>query len=93
MDPASRKWQPRRFATSRYSSVIWLKLLFIASVSSLVVLVCGALETPLDGGSIPVKVAELFVAESLCMRYLLDNQELAKIVRNKISLAMTVKLM
>ena len=93
MDPASRKWQPRRFATSRYSSVIWLKLLFIASVSSLVVLVCGALETPLDGGSIPVKVAQLFVAESLCMRYLLDNQELAKIARNKISLAMTVKLM
>ena len=58
-----------------------------------VVLVCGALETPLDGGSIPVKVAELFVAESLSMRYLLDNQELAKIARNKISLAMTVKLM
>lgn len=93
MDPASRKWQPRRFATSRYSSAIWLKLLFIASVSSLVVLVCGALETPLDGGSIPVKVAELFVAESLSMCYLLDNQELAKIARNKTSLAMTVKLM
>ena len=47
------------------------------------VLLCGALETPLDGGSIPVKVAELFVAESLSMRYLLDNQELAKIARNK----------
>ena len=58
-----------------------------------VVLVCGALETPLDGGSIPVKVAELFVAESLSMRYLLDNQELAKIAKNKTSLAMTVKLM
>lgn len=58
-----------------------------------VVLVCGALEIPLDGGSIPVKVAELFVAESLSMRYLLDNQELAKIARNKTSLAMTVKLM
>jgi len=27
------------------------------------------------------------------MRYLLDNQELAKIARNKTSLAMTVKLM
>ena len=93
MDPASRKWQTRRFAASRYSSAIWLKLLFIASVSSLVVLVCGALETPLDGGSIPVKVAELFVAGSLSMRYLLDNQELAKIARNKTNLAMTVKLM
>ena len=44
-----------------------------------VVLLCGALETPLDGGSIPVKVSELFVAESLIMRYLLDKRELAKI--------------
>lgn len=48
-----------------------------------VVLICGAIETPLDGGSIPVKVAELFVAETLVMRYLLDNRELAKIARDK----------
>ena len=58
-----------------------------------VVLVCGALETPLDGGSIPVKVGELFVAESLIMRYLLDNRELAKIARDKASVAMAAKLL
>lgn len=58
-----------------------------------VVLLCGALETPLDGGSIPVKVGELFVAESLIMRYLLDNKELAAIARNKTSTAMVVKLL
>lgn len=58
-----------------------------------VVLICGAIETPLDGGSIPVKVAELFVAETLVMRYLLDNRELAKIARDKTSAAMALKLM
>lgn len=58
-----------------------------------VVLICGALETPLDGGSIPVKVAELFVAESLITRYLLDNRELAKIARDKTSVAMAAKLL
>ena len=58
-----------------------------------VVLLCGALETPLDGGSIPVKVGELFVAESLIMRYLLDNRELAKISRDKTSTAMAAKLL
>ena len=58
-----------------------------------VVLLCGALESPLDGGSIPVKVAALFVAESLLLRYLLDNQELARIARSKTSLAMTAKLL
>ena len=57
-----------------------------------VVLLCGALETPLDGGSIPVKVSELFVAESLIMRYLLDNRELAKIARDKTSVAMVLSL-
>ena len=58
-----------------------------------VVLLCGALETPLDGGSIPAKVGELFVAESLIMRYLLDNKELATIARDKTSTAMAVKLL
>ena len=56
-----------------------------------VVLLCGALETPLDGGSIPV--SELFVAESLIMRYLLDNRELAKIARDKTSVAMVAKFL
>lgn len=58
-----------------------------------VVLICGAIETPLDCGSIPVKVAELFVAETLVMRYLLDNRELAKIARDKTSVAMAAKLL
>lgn len=51
------------------------------------------LRPPLDGGSIPVKVGELFVAESLIMRYLLDNKELATIARDKTSTAMVVKLL
>lgn len=58
-----------------------------------VVLICGALETPLDCGSIPVKVAELFVAEALVMRYSLNNRELTKIARNKTSAAMAAKLL
>lgn len=58
-----------------------------------VVLVCGAMETPLDCGSIPVKVAALFVAEVLVMRYSLDNRELTKIARDKTSVAMAIKLM
>lgn len=58
-----------------------------------IVLLCGAQETPLDGGSIPVKVAELFVAESLVLRYSLDNRELAKMARSKTSAAIAAKLL
>lgn len=58
-----------------------------------VVLVCGWMETPLDCGSIPVKVAALFVAETLVMRYSLDNRELTKIAKDKTSLAMATKLL
>mgnify|MGYP002534066146 FL=1 len=58
-----------------------------------VVLVCGGMETPLDCGSIPVKVAALFVAETLVMRYSLDNRELTKIAKDKTSLAMATKLL
>lgn len=58
-----------------------------------VVLVCGGMETPLDCGSIPVKVAALFVAETLVMRYSLDNRELTKIARDKASVAMATKLL
>jgi hypothetical protein len=47
----------------------------------------------IKGGSIPVKVSELFVAESLIMRYLLDNRELAKIARDKTSVAMVAKFL
>ena len=58
-----------------------------------VVLVCGGMETPLDCGSIPVKVAALFVAETLVMRYSLDNRELTKVAKDKTSLAMATKLL
>ena len=58
-----------------------------------VVLLCGALEAPLDGGSIPIKVAELFVAEALILRYSLDNHELVNISRIKTSAAVATKLL
>lgn len=54
-----------------------------------VVLPCGAPESPLDGGSLPAKIAMLFTAEVLVLRYTVDNQELASIaqVRTKRALA------
>jgi len=58
-----------------------------------VVLLCGARESPLDSGSIPVKASVLFVAEVLVLRYTLDNQELADISRERISHALTAKLL
>lgn len=38
-----------------------------------VVLLCGAQESPLDSGSIPIKVSVLYVAEVLLLRYMLDD--------------------
>lgn len=54
-----------------------------------VVLPCGAAQNPLDGGSLPAKIAMLFAAEVLVLRYMVDNQELASIaqVRTKRALA------
>ena len=54
-----------------------------------VVLPCGAGQSPLDGGSLPAKIAMLFAAEVLVLRYMVDNQELASIaqVRTKRALA------
>lgn len=54
-----------------------------------VVLPCGDVQSPLDGGSLPAKIAMLFAAEVLVMRYTVDNQELASIaqVRTKRALA------
>ena len=40
-----------------------------------VVLRCGAQESPLDSGSIPIKVAVLYVAEVLVLRFLLDDKQ------------------
>ena len=38
-----------------------------------IVLLCGAQESPLDSGNIPVKVALLYVAEVLVLRYTMDT--------------------
>ena len=40
-----------------------------------IVLLCGAQESPLDSGSIPIKVAVLYVAEVLVLRFLLDDKQ------------------
>lgn len=58
-----------------------------------VVLLCGARESPLEGGSIAAKIAVLFVAEVLVLRYTLDNQELTAIARDRTSKALAPKLL
>ena len=58
-----------------------------------VVLLCGAKENPLDSGSMPVKLAVLFVANVLVLRYTLDNQELTAQSLSRTSRALGSKLM
>ena len=58
-----------------------------------VVLLCGATESPLDSGSIPAKLAMLFVANVLVLRYTLDNQELANLSLSRTSQALGNKLL
>ena len=58
-----------------------------------VVLLCGAKESPLDSGSMPVKLAVLFVANVLVLRYTLDNQELANLSLSRTSRAQGSKLL
>lgn len=58
-----------------------------------VVLLCGAQENPLDSGSIPAKLAMLFVANVLVLRYTLDNQELANLSLSRTSQALGSKLL
>ena len=58
-----------------------------------VVLLCGAKESPLDSGSMPVKLAVLFVANVLVLRYTLDNQELANLSLSRTSRALGSKLL
>ena len=58
-----------------------------------VVLLCGAKESPLDSGSMPVKLAVLFVANVLFLRYTLDNQELANLSLSRTSRALGSKLL
>ncbi len=58
-----------------------------------VVLLCGAKENPLDSGSVPAKLAMLFVANVLVLRYTLDNQELASLSLSRTSQALGSKLL
>lgn len=58
-----------------------------------VVLLCGAKESPLDQGSIPVKLAVLYVANVLVLRFTLDNQELTSLARERTSRALAAKLL
>lgn len=57
-----------------------------------VVLLCGAQESPLDSGSIPIKVAVLYVGEVLVLRYILDAPEQANTAQDLTSEAMALKM-
>ena len=58
-----------------------------------VVLLCGARESPLDSGSIPVKVAVLYVAEVLVLRYTLNDLNAANAAQDRASEALTPKML
>ena len=57
-----------------------------------VVLRCGAQESPLDSGSIPIKVAVLYVGEVLLLRYMLDDPEHTNEAQDRTSEAVAIKL-
>ncbi len=58
-----------------------------------VVLLCGAQESPLDSGNIPIKVALLYVAEVLVLRYTMDDPENANAAQDRTSEALAVKML
>ena len=58
-----------------------------------IVLLCGAQESPLDSGNIPVKVALLYVAEVLVLRYTMDDPENANAAQDRTSEALAVKML
>ncbi len=58
-----------------------------------VVLLCAAQESPLDSGSIPIKVAVLYVAEVLLLRYMLDDPERTNAAQDKTTEALAVKML
>ncbi|WP_444269022.1 MurR/RpiR family transcriptional regulator [Faecalibacterium sp.] len=58
-----------------------------------VVLRCGAQESPLDSGSIPIKVAVLYVGEVLVLRYILDSPEQANAAQELTSEVLTLKML
>ena len=63
-----------------------------ASLADLV-LRCGAQESPLDSGSIPIKVAVLYVGEVLVLRYILDSPEQANTAQELTSEVLTLKML
>ena len=56
-------------------------------------LLCGAQESPLDSGSIPIKVAVLYVGEVLVLRYILDSPEQANTAQELTSEVLTLKML
>ena len=58
-----------------------------------VVLLCGAQESPLDSGSIPIKAAFLYVGEVLVLRYMLDYPSHSNTAQDLTSEALTVKML
>ena len=58
-----------------------------------IVLLCGAQESPLDAGNIPIKVAVLYVAEVLVLRYMLDDPDDANKAQDRTSEALAVKML
>ena len=58
-----------------------------------IVLLCGAQENPLDSGSIPIKVAVLYVAEVLLLRYMLDDQRRTNEAQDRTTEALAVKML
>ena len=58
-----------------------------------IVLLCGAQENPLDSGSIPIKVAVLYVAEVLLLRYMLDDAEASNAAQDCTTEALADKML
>ena len=56
-------------------------------------LLCGAQENPLDSGSIPIKVAVLYVAEVLVLRYILDDKPGSTEAQEHTTEALAVKML
>ena len=56
-----------------------------------VVLLCGAQESPLDSGNIPIKVALLYVAEVLVLRYTMNDPQNVMDAQDRTSEAVAIK--
>ena len=56
-------------------------------------LLCGAQESPLDSGNIPIKVALLYVAEVLVLRYTMNDPQNVMDAQDRTSEALAVKML